>query len=59
MRHLIAWLLYSAGHAIWWCFDRKWCGGMHWPIYRTYSTLMVWSERVQGDGCGPWCDPAD
>jgi hypothetical protein len=53
-RSAVAWTLYAIGHAIWWCFDRHWCGGMNWPIYRAYSGAMTLSERLQGDGPGPW-----
>ncbi len=54
MSQKLAWALFYVGHAIWWCFDRKWRGGMHWPIYRAYNALMIWSGDVQGDGPGPW-----
>jgi len=56
LKPVIAWVLYGIGHAIWWCFDRRWCGGMHWPIYRIYDTCMGWSDSVQGSGPGPWKD---
>lgn len=58
-RCALAWMLYGIGHAIWWCFDRKWCGGMRWGTYRAYSTFMLWSDAIQGSGDGPWSLLAD
>lgn len=60
MRAALSWALFGVGHAIWWCFDRDWCGGMHWPIYKTYNAFMTWSSKVQGDGDnGPWSSLAE
>lgn len=56
-RCALAWTLYGIGAAICWAFDRHWCGGMHWPIYRAYSGAMLLSDAAQGDGPGPWSIP--
>lgn len=53
-RWALAWALFLIGDLVWRVFD-VWTGiGMHWPIYRTYSTLMTWSGEAQGSGRGPW-----
>lgn len=57
-REALAWASYGVGHAIWWCFDRAWCGGMHSPIYRAYNAFMHWSDVAQGSGAGPWRSPS-
>jgi hypothetical protein len=58
MRRLTAFGLYHLGDLIWRAFDRWTAVGMHGPIYRIQSGLMEWSDRVQGDGPGPWLDAA-
>jgi hypothetical protein len=57
MRALTAFALYLIGDLIWRAFDGWTRIGMHGPIYRLQSGLMGWSEKVQGDGPGPWTSP--
>lgn len=54
LREMLAWALYGAAHSVWWTFDRTWCGGMAWPVYRAYNSLMGWSVDIQAGGNGPW-----
>lgn len=49
-------MLFGLGHAMYVVFDCWLPWDMPWPIYRTYSTLMGWSDDVQGGGRGPWRD---
>lgn len=53
-RQMFSWLFYCMGHLIYLCFDRKWCGGLHWPIYNCYNFFMITSCRIQANGKGPW-----
>lgn len=55
LRRSLAWMLYGLGHAVWWCLDRDWCGGMGGLIYPIYNRLMTLSVAAQGSGAvGPW-----
>ena len=54
MRVLVAFALYLLGDVVWRVFDCWTAVGMRGPIYRAYSALMDWSDKVQGDGQGPW-----
>ena len=47
MRFLAAWIVYAAGDLVG-RFERF---GWFYPLY---SRLMVWSNRIQDDGKGPW-----
>lgn len=58
MRSALAWMLYGLGHAWFVVFDRWFPPGMPGAIYDVYNGLMGASVRVQGDGRGPWQDPA-
>jgi hypothetical protein len=54
MRAVIAFAFYFLGDLVWRVFDRWTGAGIQGPIYRFRSGLMSWSDRVQGDGPGPW-----
>lgn len=47
MRPLLAWALYWAGDLVSRCSDTR--AGVD-----LYQFLMRWSDRIQGDGKGPW-----
>lgn len=54
-RSLIAWTLYSLGHAVYVVFDQWLPWGMNALIYGAYNRLMTTSAAVQGPGDnGPW-----
>lgn len=52
MRPLLAWALYWAGDLVsrWNDNDRRFTRAG----FDLYQFLMRWSDRIQGDGKGPW-----
>lgn len=54
IRQALAWAFFLIGHAICVVFDRWLPWGMPGPIYAAYNGAMVLSDKLQGDGPGPW-----
>lgn len=52
MRWTLSWICYWLGDAVSRVMNLSdWLGGTLYPIY---NRLMIWSNRLQGDGPGPW-----
>lgn len=54
IRQALAGAFFLIGHAICVVFDRWLPWGMPGPIYAAYNGAMVLSDKLQGDGPGPW-----